>query len=57
MLAVEVDDIGASVRFTTVAINGKRPAPKGQAGDDPWAATNPAATGGGSAVEGAEPPF
>ncbi|WP_330339032.1 single-stranded DNA-binding protein [Streptomyces sp. NBC_00557] len=57
MLAVEVDDIGASVRFTTVQINGKRPAQKGQAGDDPWAATNAPATGGASAAEGAEPPF
>lgn len=55
MLAVEVDDIGASVRFTTVQINGKRPAPNGPAGDDPWAATNTPATG--AAAEGAEPPF
>jgi single-strand DNA-binding protein len=57
MLAVEVDDIGASVRFTTVQINGKRPAQNGQAGDDPWAATNTPATGGASAAEGTEPPF
>jgi single-strand DNA-binding protein len=50
MLAVEVDDIGASVRFTTVQINGKRPAANGPAGDDPWA-SNAAASGD------AEPPF
>jgi single-strand DNA-binding protein len=39
MLAVEVDDIGASVRFTTVSINGKRAGGNGgaPAGDDPWA--------------------
>ncbi|PWI43186.1 single-stranded DNA-binding protein [Streptomyces sp. ICBB 8177] len=57
MLAVEVDDIGASVRFTTVIINGKHPAQKGQASADPWAATSAPATGGASAAEGAEPPF
>ncbi|NUS83119.1 MAG: single-stranded DNA-binding protein [Streptomyces sp.] len=53
MLAVEVDDIGASVRFTTVTINAKRAAQSGPAGDDPWAATN-ATTRNGS---DAEPPF
>ncbi|MEU2301773.1 single-stranded DNA-binding protein [Streptomyces antibioticus] len=42
MLAVEVDEIGASLRFTTVTINAKRAA---QTGDDAW-------SGGG-----AEPPF
>ncbi|MGW3103094.1 single-stranded DNA-binding protein [Streptomyces sp. NPDC001100] len=36
MLAVEVDDIGASLRFTTVAINGKSTA-GGAPSDDPWA--------------------
>jgi single-strand DNA-binding protein len=35
MLAVEVDDIGASLRFTTVAINGK-PGGKPDASGDPW---------------------
>ncbi|NNN36152.1 single-stranded DNA-binding protein [Streptomyces sp. S3(2020)] len=35
MLAVEVDDIGASLRFTTVAINGKT-GDKPDAGGDPW---------------------
>lgn len=35
MLAVEVDDIGASLRFTTVAINGKS-ADKSDASGDPW---------------------
>lgn len=35
MLAVEVDEIGASLRFTTVTINGKRPT--AAAGpDDTW---------------------
>ena len=51
MLAVEVDDIGASVRFTTVQINGKRPAQNGQAGGDPWN------TAGNPAEPGNEPPF
>lgn len=51
MLAVEVDEIGASLRFTTVQINGKRPAGTGPAGDDPWA------TAGGAAGADAEPPF
>ncbi|WNM29532.1 single-stranded DNA-binding protein [Streptomyces sp. Li-HN-5-11] len=36
MLAVEVDEIGASLRFTTVTINGKR-SNGGAASDDPWA--------------------
>ncbi|MFH0520402.1 single-stranded DNA-binding protein [Streptomyces sp. M41] len=35
MLAVEVDDIGASLRFTTVAINGKT-VDKPDASGDPW---------------------
>ncbi|KKD04942.1 single-stranded DNA-binding protein [Streptomyces sp. WM6386] len=35
MLAVEVDDIGASLRFTTVAINGKT-GDKPDASGDPW---------------------
>jgi single-strand DNA-binding protein len=52
MLVVEVDDIGASVRFTTVQINGKQSA-SGQA-TAPWAA---GATPGSSAAEGTEPPF
>ncbi|MGW5634829.1 single-stranded DNA-binding protein [Streptomyces sp. NPDC003832] len=46
MLAVEVDEIGASMRFTTVTINAKRTAqPNAQTGDDTW-------SGGGT-----EPPF
>ncbi|MFF8430900.1 single-stranded DNA-binding protein [Streptomyces sp. NPDC016566] len=53
MLAVEVDDIGASVRFTTVQINGKRPAQNGPAGDSPWDKTNAPA----GAEFSAEPPF
>ena len=36
MLAVEVDDIGASLRFTRVSIDGKR-ANDGASSDDPWA--------------------
>ena len=36
MLAVEVDEIGASLRFTTVSINGKR-AENGDGSGDPWA--------------------
>ncbi|MFD8834250.1 single-stranded DNA-binding protein [Streptomyces griseofuscus] len=51
MLAVEVDDIGASVRFTTVQINAKRPSQNGPAANDPWnTAANPAQPGD-------EPPF
>ncbi|GGV06021.1 single-stranded DNA-binding protein [Streptomyces filipinensis] len=52
MLAVEVDDIGASVRFTTVQINGKRGPQNGPGGDDTWAAANNSAAG-----TDAEPPF
>ncbi|MFJ8082027.1 single-stranded DNA-binding protein [Streptomyces sp. NPDC096205] len=51
MLAVEVDDIGASVRFTTVQINGKRRASNGPAGSDPWN------TGDNPTEPGNEPPF
>ncbi|MEU3514630.1 single-stranded DNA-binding protein [Streptomyces sp. NPDC006654] len=50
MLAVEIDDIGASVRFTTVQINGKRLAQNGPAGDDPWTTAN-------GSTSDAEPPF
>ncbi|BBC35854.1 hypothetical protein SGFS_071480 [Streptomyces graminofaciens] len=53
MLAVEIDDIGASVRFTTVQINAKRATQSGPAGDDPWSRT---ATPTGS-QSGDEPPF
>jgi single-strand DNA-binding protein len=51
MLAVEVDDIGASVRFTTVQINAKRPTQNTPSGDDPWN------TAGNPAKPGDEPPF
>lgn len=54
MLAVEVDDIGASVRFTTVTINAKRATQSGPAGDDPW---NTATSGSNGAGSEAEPPF
>jgi single-strand DNA-binding protein len=48
MLAVEVDEIGASLRFTTVTINGKRT--NGNApSDDSWATTD--------TPTGAAPPF
>jgi single-strand DNA-binding protein len=50
MLAVEVDDIGASVRFTTVQINGKRINSATQSGDL-WN------TGGNRPEPGNEPPF
>ncbi|MFF5981172.1 single-stranded DNA-binding protein [Streptomyces olindensis] len=50
MLAVEVDDIGASVRFTTVQINGKRTTGSAPA-DDPWN------TGSNRPEPGNEPPF
>ncbi|MFC9911788.1 single-stranded DNA-binding protein [Streptomyces sp. NPDC127197] len=42
MLAVEVDEIGASLRFTTVTINGKR-TNGGTPSDDPWATDGNAA--------------
>ncbi|WKK24692.1 single-stranded DNA-binding protein [Streptomyces olivoreticuli] len=50
MLAVEVDDIGASLRFTAVSIDGKR---RPDASNDTWA------TAGATAdpAPGAEPPF
>jgi single-strand DNA-binding protein len=54
MLAVEVDDIGASVRFTTVSINAKPAQKSGPAGDNPWAATGGTVD---SAQAGDEPPF
>ncbi|MFJ5967285.1 single-stranded DNA-binding protein [Streptomyces sp. NPDC093060] len=51
MLAVEIDDIGASVRFTTVQINGKRPVQNSPTRDDVWnTANNPVEPGD-------EPPF
>ncbi|MEU3491573.1 single-stranded DNA-binding protein [Streptomyces massasporeus] len=50
MLAVEVDDIGASVRFTTVQINGKHTTSATQSGDS-WN------TGGNRPEPGNEPPF
>ncbi|MFD5234376.1 single-stranded DNA-binding protein [Streptomyces qaidamensis] len=50
MLAVEVDDIGASVRFTTVQIDGKRTNGPAAAGD-PWN------TGDNRPEPGNEPPF
>ncbi|MFD7402993.1 single-stranded DNA-binding protein [Streptomyces sp. NPDC059866] len=43
MLAVEVDDIGASLRFTTVSINGKRGNGSADASGDPWATDGNAA--------------
>ncbi|MEW1930237.1 single-stranded DNA-binding protein [Streptomyces sp. NPDC088360] len=52
MLVLEVDEIGASVRFTTVTINAKRPAQNGPAADDAWNTdTSPAKP------KGDEPPF
>lgn len=52
MLAVEVDDIGASLRFTTVTVDAKRPAPAtAPSGNDPWN------TAGNPAPEGDKPPF
>ncbi|MEU5190634.1 single-stranded DNA-binding protein [Streptomyces klenkii] len=53
MLAVEVDDIGASLRFTSVTINGKRPAAAAGTSDDAWV------TAGAPAAQkpAEEPPF
>ncbi|MFI2076247.1 single-stranded DNA-binding protein [Streptomyces triculaminicus] len=51
MLALEVDDIGASMRFTTVTIDGKRT--QTASASDAWAtAGSPASTPAGE-----EPPF
>ncbi|ARZ67230.1 single-stranded DNA-binding protein [Streptomyces albireticuli] len=52
MLAVEIDEIGASLRFTTVTIDAKRAngAGKPDASSDPWA-TN------GAPGADAKPPF
>ncbi|MGH4030849.1 single-stranded DNA-binding protein [Actinomycetota bacterium Odt1-20B] len=47
LLAVEIDDIGASLRFTTATINAKHPAPA--ASDNPWN-TDAAAADSGSEV-------
>ncbi|MGW6361998.1 single-stranded DNA-binding protein [Streptomyces sp. NPDC055092] len=56
MLVMEVDEIGASLRFTTVAINAKRAAqPAPAAGDDAWNTTGSAASA--SKPESDEPPF
>ncbi|MBF6045949.1 single-stranded DNA-binding protein [Streptomyces sp. NRRL B-1677] len=50
MLAVEVDEIGASLRFTTVTITGKRPT--ASTSDDAWV------TAGAPAAQKTEdPPF
>ncbi|MFD5756188.1 single-stranded DNA-binding protein [Streptomyces mirabilis] len=54
MLAVEIDDIGASIRFTTVTINAKRASQNGPAGDDPWANTGDTS---GASQHSEEPPF
>lgn len=52
MLAVEVDEIGASLRFTTVTINGKRTSSHGAApSGDQWN------TGSNRPEPGNEPPF
>ncbi|MEV5437216.1 single-stranded DNA-binding protein [Streptomyces sp. NPDC052682] len=53
MLAVEVDEIGASLRFTTVTINGKRTS--GSSGAAPSA--DPWNTGDNRPEQGDEPPF
>ncbi|MFG2850213.1 single-stranded DNA-binding protein [Streptomyces mirabilis] len=54
MLAVEIDDIGASIRFTTVTINAKRASQNGPASDDPWAKTGDTP---GASQHSEEPPF
>ena len=51
MLAVEIDDIGASIRFTTVTINARRTTANGPASGDPWN------TGDNRPEPGNEPPF
>ncbi|MHC0431493.1 single-stranded DNA-binding protein [Streptomyces sp. O3] len=44
MLAMEVDEIGASLRFTNVAIEAKRPAAPAS-GADPWSVTPTGSSG------------
>ncbi|MEV5338903.1 single-stranded DNA-binding protein [Streptomyces sp. NPDC052676] len=51
MLAVEIDDIGASVRFATVTINSKRAPQSAPAGTDPWNSAD------NRPEPGNEPPF
>ncbi|MFB8771929.1 single-stranded DNA-binding protein [Streptomyces broussonetiae] len=51
MLAVEVNEIGASLRFTTVTINGKRANGGAAPSADPWN------TGDNRPEPGNEPPF
>ncbi|MEV0529155.1 single-stranded DNA-binding protein [Streptomyces sp. NPDC050439] len=52
MLALEIDEIGASLKFTNVAIEAKRPAQAATAsGDSPWN------TGGNRPQTGDQPPF
>lgn len=52
MLVMEVDEIGASVRFTTVTINAKPARNTAAVGDDAWS-TAPSS----GKPEGDEPPF
>lgn len=52
MLVMEVDEIGASVRFTTVTINAKRPAQSAPADNGAWNTDAPAGKSTGD-----EPPF
>ncbi|MER5183573.1 single-stranded DNA-binding protein [Streptomyces sp. NPDC002896] len=55
MLAMEVDEIGASLRFVNVAIDAKRPAQGSASGtDDPWDTGKPAPA---AVKTGDEPPF
>ncbi|OAH11325.1 single-stranded DNA-binding protein [Streptomyces jeddahensis] len=55
MLAMEVDEIGASLRFVNVAIDAKRPTQgSANATDDPWDTGKPAPA---AAKTGDEPPF
>jgi single-strand DNA-binding protein len=55
MLAVEVDEIGASLRFVNVSIRKDDGARRTSSpGPDAWASAGPASQGG---PEGAEPPF
>lgn len=56
MLALEIDDIGASLRFTTVSIDDKRAkeARKAAPAADPW---NTASASAVPAAQSEEPPF
>lgn len=57
MLAVEIDDIGASIRFTTVHIDAKRSGQGRPSSDDQWSTDAPTSGASTANSENNEPPF